>query len=192
MNKLPLALLAFAAFSLSSQNSIGQGKEVTLDPVQFSVNFIPLMAQGEFKLSENRSATLGAGFAFSAFIEGGDDGNNLEAYTTPFITSSFRNYYTRKRVKKDNLRNNSGNYVGIQSSYVFKTLLTVDDDWFETDLNSFSIGPVWGFQRNYASGIHLDLNLGLGFLTGQSDGVFDVEDQVTFIGNFELGFRINR
>ncbi|MEM9895295.1 MAG: hypothetical protein AAF789_02900, partial [Bacteroidota bacterium] len=64
-----------------------------------------------------------------------------------------------------------------------------DDLIQDTDLDNFTIGPVWGIQRNYASGFHLDLSIGLGYITGGSDESFAIENAVTPIGNFELGFR---
>lgn len=149
------------------------------------------MGHVELKLAEDQSATFGGGLLYSVFYENINGEDNLEGYTAPFFTSSYRNYYKRKRVKKSNLKNNSGNYVGLYSIYSFKTLVMEGGDTFDTDLNSFAVGPVWGFQRNYASGFHLDLSLGLGYLTGQSNEFFEVNDQLTFVGGLELGFRLD-
>lgn len=183
--------ILFLILIIFSFKSFGQGNQVTLDNAQLTVSFLPLMGHVELKLADKQSATFGAGLAYSVFYQNINGDGNLEAYTVPFLTSSYRSYYKRKRVNKSNLMNNSGNYVGMYSVYSFKTLVEVDGSFFDTKLNSFSIGPVWGIQRNYASGVHLDLSLGLGYLTGESDEVFIIENQVTLIGGFELGFKIN-
>jgi len=49
--------------------------------------------------------------------------------------------------------------------------------------NVFTVGPVWGIQRNYASGIHLGLSLGAGIMGGEN-----IDTQASFVGEFELGF----
>ena len=183
-------LLSLILFSLTF-SSHGQGTEVTLDNAQLTLSFVPLMAHVELKLAESQSVTFGGGLGYSVYYENVNGEESFEAFTSPFFTSSYRSYYKRKRVKKDNLKNNSGNYVGVYSFYGFKTLLTDNGETFLTDFNSFAIGPVWGFQRNYASGLHLDLSLGLGYLTGQSNEFFGVDDQITFLGGFELGFRLD-
>ena len=187
MKKISILTVLLLFISLSNY---GQGNEVTLDNAQLTISFLPLMGHVELKLSENQSGTFGGGLGYSVYYQNVNGNGNLEAYTSPFLTSSFRSYYKRKRVKKSNLKNNSGNYVGVYSIYSFKTIITEGNDTFDTDLNSFAVGPVWGFQRNYASGVHLDLSLGFGYLTGQSDEFFSVDDQVTLIGGFELGFKL--
>ena len=54
------------------------------------------------------------------------------------------------------------------------------------DEKAFYLGPVWGIQRNYKSGIHLGLSLGAGFITGANTN-FDFHG----VGSFELGFIIS-
>jgi len=191
MKLLVVCFLSVILFTGITTESKGQGEEVTLDPVQVSFNILPLMAQAEFGLSDNQSITFGGGLGFSAYFESINGEESFEAFSTPFITASFRNYYKRKRVNKDNLKNNSGNYVGLYTSYQFDTVIDINGfGTIETELNSYRIGPVWGFQRNYASGIHLDLSLGLGFQGGQSDEFIEIENQLVFLSGFELGFKI--
>ena len=104
----------------------------------------------------------------------------------PFISGSYRNYYPRKRVKKD-LRPNSGNYVGILTGYRFNSIAdNAEYDISDRLENSYYLGPVWGIQRNYQSGIHLGLSLGGGFAVGSSSDIY-----FTGVGGFEFGFVIN-
>ncbi len=163
---------------------------VELSPTQFTLSVLPLMAHLESKLTDHQSITFGGGLIYSAYYSDVNGEGEFEFYTTPFLTASLRNYYKRKYVRKDNLRQNSGNYVAFLATYQFDTIVDIDGlGVLETDLNSFTLGPVWGFQRNYGSGIHLDLSMGLGYRTGQSNEVISIEKGITFIGGFELGFR---
>ena len=105
----------------------------------------------------------------------------------PFITGSFQHYYQRKFVRKE-LRQNSGNFIGVSAGYYFDAIADNLDHGTTTErANSFTIGPVWGIQRNYQSGIHLKLSLGPGIGFGEN-----AESDVFFApaGGFEFGFVI--
>jgi len=84
-------------------------QDVNLSKNQLNANLIPLSLSYEGKIDDNKSFTLGGG------INGTGTTVDDEPYffVAPAFSASVRNYYTRKRVKKDNLQNNSGNYVGI-------------------------------------------------------------------------------
>ncbi|MEQ9299781.1 MAG: hypothetical protein RIF33_14505 [Cyclobacteriaceae bacterium] len=185
------ALAVILSITFSSISPTLAQEKVDLAPTQFTVSFLPLMAHLESKLTDHQSVTFGGGLAYSAYYSEINGEGEFEFYTTPFLTASLRNYYNRKFVRKDNLKQNSGNYVAFLASYQFDTIADIDGlSMVETDLNSFTIGPVWGFQRNYGSGIHFDLSIGLGYRNGQSNEVFKIEEGLTFIGGFELGFRL--
>ncbi|MCP4461157.1 MAG: hypothetical protein GY816_24520 [Cytophagales bacterium] len=98
------------------------------------------------------------------------------------VYGGFRNYYGRKRIKKSNLRNNSGNYFGLFSSYRFKAIGPEDN---RASSKTYTIGPVWGMERNYASGIHLGLSVGPGIVGGNS-----TRTRATVVEHFEIGFRL--
>lgn len=192
MKKSPLLTFAFLTFSFIQIQVAAQDREVTLDPTQITVSIFPLMLHLEAKVGEKQSITVGGGLAYSLYYQNINGQGNLESYSSPFLTGSFRNYYTRKRVKKDNLKNNSGNYVGLYTFYQFQTPVDVGIGTIDSDLNAISIGPVWGIQRNYANGIHLDLSLGLGYIGYESDENLNVENRFDIIGGFEFGFRFNQ
>ena len=163
---------------------------VDLTSTQFTVSILPLMAHIEGKLSDKQSLTFGGGLGYSAFYSEVNGEGDFEFFSTPFLTASFRNYYNRKFVRKDNLKQNSGNYVALLGNYQFENLVDLGVlGTGKTGLDSFSIGPVWGIQRNYGSGIHLDLSVGVGYRVGQSNEFVEIESGLTFIGGFELGYR---
>ncbi|MEO9869040.1 hypothetical protein [Ekhidna sp.] len=192
MKPLITTLLSLIILISSQQRSLAQGKEVTLDTTQFTISILPLMAHLEAKVGEKQSVTFGGGLAYSFYFQSINGEESFESYSTPFLTASFRNYYNRKRIKKDNLKNNSGNYVGLYSSYQFNTIVDAGGfGTFESDLNGFTVGPVWGIQRNYASGIHLDISVGLGYTGFESDDIIMVDNKFGIIGGFEFGFRFN-
>ncbi|WP_436517879.1 hypothetical protein [Ekhidna sp. To15] len=164
------------------------GQNVTLSDNQLSANILPLTLSYERKIDENKSFTFSGGIAATAYAETGSNGSNSYFFATPYLTSSIRNYYSRKNIKKSNLRNNSGNYVALYYQHQFEPFGSTTDPLEQAARNQvsnvFAIGPVWGFERNYASGIHLGLSIGVGY----SNGEFQKSGEVTFIGEFEFGF----
>ncbi|MEM9338412.1 MAG: hypothetical protein AAGA66_06755 [Bacteroidota bacterium] len=180
-------ILCFVSFA---SKVYSQGYDVTLDPVQVAGNVVPLSVNVEIKTSVNRSITFGSGLAYDFSYVSIQGEETFNFFFRPFLTASMRNYYRRKSQKKDNLRNNSGNYVALLSGYNFKTSVSVGNDVVETNLDNFFIGPVWGIQRNYASGIHLDLNIGLGYVKAQSNQNIAIQEGITLIGEFEIGYKI--
>ncbi len=168
------------------------GQNVELSENQLSASIFPAGFTYEKKIDDSKSFTLGAGMIPSVVVETRTIASNstTETYVffQPYIASSFRNYYTRNSVKKSNLKENSGNYIGLLYSHWFKPLGTTDN-FFEQKFrdertNLFTVGPVWGIERNYASGIHLDLSIGVGY----QDSEFLERGEVTIIGQFEFGF----
>jgi hypothetical protein len=176
-----------AVFILTATVSFGQNVE--LAKTQLNFNVLPLTLSFEGKLDDNKSITLAGGLGFVAEYEtstyGGSSGN---FYVLPMTYMSFRNYYSRKNVRKNNLRNNSGNYVGLFGLYQFAALNHANSEWNGFDIpgspvnNIYAVGPVWGIQRNYASGIHLGLSLGVGVIGGKY-----IDTTAGYIGEFEFG-----
>ena len=181
MKKVLITLLLATSFGGFAQN-------VTLSDNQLNLNIVPLTLSYERKIDENKSFTLSGGIAPAAYAESGANGTNSYFFAAPFMTSSFRNYYTRKSIKKSNLKNNSGNYVGLFYQHQFEPFGSTSDPLEQRArdkvTNVFAVGPVWGFERNYASGIHLGLSIGVGYTNGEyQDG-----GELTLVGGFELGF----
>ena len=86
------------------------------------------------------------------------------------------------------MKNNSGNYVGLFYQHQFEPFGSTSDPLEQRArdkvTNVFAVGPVWGFERNYASGIHLGLSIGVGYTNGEHQN----GGELTLVGGFELGF----
>ena len=171
---------------------VSAAQNVKLSKSQLSANIVPLTLTYEGKIDANKSFTLSAGIVPAVVVETRSSGlsSTTETYTffQPHISGSFRNYYSRNNIKKSNLRNNSGNYWGLLCSHWLKPFGSSDDIFeqgvLDQKTNYLTVGPVWGFERNYASGIHLDLNIGLGYTNGE----FLETGDIAFVGQFEIGF----
>ena len=174
------------ALVLTASTSFGQ--EVDLAKTQLNINLLPLTLSFEGKLDDNKSVTLGGGLGYTAYYSNSTfDGSEAVFVAVPMVYTSFRNYYKRNNVRKSDLRPNSGNYVGIFASYQFEALgdpNTLNEFIAHLELsNVYTVGPVWGFERNYASGVHLGLSVGAGLIGGKY-----IETGASIIGEFEFGF----
>ena len=112
------------------------------------------------------------------------DGTKFEFYVAPFVSGEFRNYYNRKSVKKE-LAPNSGNYFGLAAGYNMNRIIndTGKDYYDDSYENSYFVGPVWGFQRNYLNGFHLNVSVGLGYYQGDY-----MEGSIKMISTGGIGF----
>ena len=176
--KIVLVLLCCGWFLAGAQDRV----PVELNNTQFNLNILDPGITFEKSINHNQSFTLGTGITLL-----GDYEEDQERYSVnPFVKASYRNYYPRNRVKKE-LLPNSGNYVGVLSGYNFDSIIDNLESGESNELanNTYYIGPVWGIQRNYRSGIHLGFSLGAGFAVG-NDSDFDF----TGLGEFEFGFVI--
>lgn len=176
MINLLTILLCFGWITTNAQERI----PVNLNSTQFNLNILDPSVTFEKSINDNQSFTAGAGITLLSDWE--EDQGTLSI--NPFIQSSYRNYYSRKRVKKE-LKPNSGNYIGVVTGYNFDAIAEEAENGTNRLSNSFYLGPVWGIQRNYKSGIHLGFSIGGGFGVGNSDLYF------TGVGEFEFGFVIN-
>ena len=180
MKNIFTLLLVLMTLSIFSQDRI----PVEMANSQFSINILSPSLTYEKGLNENQSLYLSLGLEGLSRTNENNDG---KIGVAPVIEATYRNYYPRKKVKKE-LRPNSGNYVGLSAGYIMNSIADNLEDFDQPfkEESAFFLGPVWGIQRNYKSGIHLGLSLGGGFITGKNTN-FDFN----FIGNFELGFVIN-
>ena len=172
MNKYIL-LLMIGLTTAVSQADAQDRYPVELRPFQLTIGLLEPSVIAEVKLTDQISfaatGALSLGFASD------------ELFIFPLARGSVRNYYPRKRVKKSNLRPNSGNFIALQGGYYFPAIY----DGLTSADKSFFIGPAWGIQRNYASGIHLGLSLGLGYGNGPyRDG------GIAGTGHFTFGFTL--
>lgn len=139
-----------------------------LKNTQARMTILPLGFSVELKLAEKQTLSLAGGLQMSYYAYSDTyQGSGSEFFMSPFLTGEFRNYYNRKFVKKE-LEQNSGNYVALAVGYSGKRLGNNENAIFiNSNENSFFVGPVWGFQRNYKTGFHLNLSIGLGYSSGE-------------------------
>lgn len=170
----------------SVQIAFCQGSVTTeLKPTQVRALFLCPGISIEQKLSNKHS------FNLIAAIQPGvsehtlePDGTQYEFYMAPFVSGEIRNYYDRKQVKKE-LAPNSGNYFALAVGYYMNRIINDSgkENYDESLENSFFVGPVWGFQRNYLNGFHLNISFGLGYQQGEH-----LDGRVGLITNGGFGF----
>jgi len=125
--------------------------------------------------------SFGFGYQTSAFW-----GSTFVIY--PTINEQFRHYYNlEKRVGKGRrTAGNSGNFYGLSAIYNFKSINTNFD--ISSFNSSFTIAPVWGFQRTYMHKFNLNLNGGVGYN-------IDIEkdnNEIVPVINFTIGWVIGK
>ncbi|MEQ9426669.1 MAG: hypothetical protein RJQ09_19760 [Cyclobacteriaceae bacterium] len=175
---LLIAVLIGASFTAFSQDKI----PVDLKENQFYITILEPGISFEKKLAANQSLLFNAGLTTLSEADTDDFSISLN----PVITGDFRNYYSRKRVKKE-LNSNSGNYVALRAGYYFDAIAEDLEAGTIDATQSFFMGPVWGIQRNYKSGIHLGFSIGGGISTGKYQDI-----GFTGLGQFHLGFAIGK
>lgn len=104
----------------------------------------------------------------------------------PVIKEQFRHYYNldKRAAKGKRTAFNSGNFVGMQAMYRFKSIST--NKKFEEYEPALIIASVWGFQRTYKRKFNLGLNMGFGANFEKND------TDLVFVGNFTLGWIIGK
>ncbi len=104
----------------------------------------------------------------------------------PNVNGQFRHYYNlEKRVLNGKVTShNSGGFVALVAVYSFKSITT--NETFLTTNSSFTIAPVWGFQRTYKHNFNLDMNLGAGYNVSKDKSSFQP------VLNFSLGWVIGK
>ncbi|NNE25664.1 MAG: hypothetical protein HKN09_02365 [Saprospiraceae bacterium] len=153
---------------------------VDLDESRLYLNlFVPSFTL-EQKISANQSLLATAGLR----LYGEEQFEEFEMSMNPFVELEFRNYYPRKKVKKE-LRQNSGNFIGVLSGYIFNDVVGSSEIDTYTYNNDVYLAGVWGIQRNYQSGIHLNLKLGPMIQIG--DGEVDGNLYIHFGLGIQLG-----
>lgn len=175
--QITLVLLVFTSI-LSGQNL-----KDSVEDHMFKANL--LITPGlEYEFGVTKNSTLdfrlGTGFAYVKV-------NNEEDYGV-FLTfeGSYRYYYNfeQRIAKGKKTSGNSANYVALTTFFSNGDAILGDVELSSDYLGQ--VGPVWGFQRTYNSGINLGLELGLGYAFSENDSF------VTPIIGFRLGWAFGK
>lgn len=150
---------------------------VQLNKHSFAVSILSPGFQYELKLAEKKSlAFLGSSGVYSY----ASSSNGFQVGFTPYLQSTYRRYYDRKKVNKE-LKHNSGNYYG---AFVYYS----DREWLAENMtNNQTVGSgfTWGLQRNYKSNIYLGFSTQLGVTYSEIYGIRGLINT-----EFRLGFLI--
>ena len=129
-------------------------------------------------------------------------GSHSDIYFDPALMVQYRYYYNgiARESKGKRTERNSLNYIGPLFEVTFTKAAMTGESYEEDNRRVvYTLGFVWGIQRNYRKRFSLDLNLGLGyfFTTGtELDYNYQVvhvsQSGFTIPGNLSLGFWLNR
>ena len=107
-------LVVLLGLGLLSQTHAQDRFPVELKDNQFYVTILEPGIAWEKKLADKQSFRA----AFGLTQLGTNNNDDFGYSINPTVSADFRNFYARKRVKKD-LNPNSGNYVGLRTGYNF-------------------------------------------------------------------------
>lgn len=180
MKKNYLTLIVFA-FLFNA--SYAQDEAVTtVQKNQFKINLLFPGFVYEHGFSAKNTlyseVSLGAGYRYDSYY---DESN---VYLFPMITEQFRHYYNfdKRASKGKRTAYNSANFVALAASYNFQSIST--NESYGNYAPSFTLAPVWGFQRTYKGKLNLEVHLGAGINIDKYD------TQFAPIANFTLGWVI--
>lgn len=155
---------------------------VSVEKNQFKINLLVPGFVYEHGFSAKNTlyseASIGLGYRYNSFY---DEGN---FYFDPMINEQFRHYYNleKRAAKGKRTARNSGNFIAGSAYYNFKSFSTKKYGEYAP---SFTIAPLWGFQRSYKGRFNLEVHLGAGVNFDKYDTEFAT------IANFTLGWVIN-
>ncbi|MTH18223.1 hypothetical protein [Flavobacterium sp. LC2016-01] len=181
MKKIYFLMLLLAAFNVHAQDDA----PVSVAKNQFKINVILLpgfVYEHGFSAKNTlySEASIVTGYRHNSWYD------ESTWYFTPRITEQLRHYYNleKRATKGKRTAFNSGNFIALNANYYFQSIST--NKWFNEEVPSFAIGPVWGIQRTYKGKLNIDLHIGAGVYVDKYDTDF------TPIANFCLGWVIGK
>ncbi|MEN2401296.1 DUF3575 domain-containing protein [Flavobacterium sp. MC2016-06] len=177
-------LFLLLSFLLVSSLQAQEEAATTVAKNQFKINMLfPGFVYEHGFTAKNTlysEVSLGAGYRYNSYNNDG----TFDIY--PMINAQLRHYYNlEKRANKGKrTAHNSGNFLALSAYYNFESISTNDD--YGYFVQSFTIAPVWGFQRTYKRKLNLEVHLG----AGVNFDKFDTE--IIPVANFTLGWVIGK
>lgn len=197
-------LLSFTCF-ISLVTSFAQpqkNKETVVVPVTKILFFSPGVSY-ELPIGKKQTLVAGAFLPPIFSFAGGADGSIISHFKiNPATEIGYRYYYngTVRQRKGKGIEMNSMNYLSSKFGLSYTKAAIQNNRPNEDERRAvYSLGAVWGMQRNYNKRFSLDLQLGIGYgfgLATQNNGVSvstrSTVGQLGVITNLTLGFWLNR
>jgi hypothetical protein len=157
----------------------------TVEKNQFKINLV--LPGFVYEHGFNYKNTLYSGISFGIGYRNNDYyGSGWSFY--PTITEQFRHYYNleRRASKGKVTAHNSGGFVALHTNYNFRPISS--NDSYSSTETSFTIAPVWGFQRTYKGNFNLGFNIGAGYTINS----YSEDSGFVPVLNFSLGWVIGK
>ncbi|WP_269222796.1 DUF3575 domain-containing protein [Flavobacterium sp. IMCC34518] len=181
--KLSLSIVLFLLFT-PLFNVVAQ-ENPSVEKNLFKINMLLLGVAYEHGFDTKNTLyselSFGVGYRDSGF-----NGSSWSFY--PSITEQFRHYYNlEKRTNKGKVTtNNSGGFIALHANYNFRPISS--NDSYSSTETSFTIAPLWGFQRTYKGNFNLGLNIGAGYTVNS----YSEDSGFVPVLNFSLGWVIGK
>ena len=179
-NYLLLLLLFLVSITMQAQDEAVANVEKS----QFKINFLFPGFVYEYGFDDKNTlyseACLGIGYRYNSYYD------ESTMYFLPMINEQFRHYYNLEKRARKGKRTayNSGNFIAMSATYSFQSIST--NEKYAEYCPSFTIAPVWGFQRTYKRKFNLEVNLGAGVNFDRFDTEFAP------VATFTLGWVIGK
>jgi hypothetical protein len=171
-------------FSLMAlQNLCAQNSQITVEKNLYKINL--LLPGFVYEHGFSSKNTLYSEFSFGFGYRNSDFGGSTWTFY-PTINEQFRHYYNleKRAGKGKRTAGNSGNFYGLNAFYNFESINSNTDA--SSSYASFTVAPVYGFQRTYKHKFNLSLNGGVGYNIEKDNNEF-----VPVI-NFTIGWVIGK
>jgi len=180
-----------AIIALCTLTIVVKGQEISVEKVinEIQTGFLGIWGHNESKLTNEIS--LRSEIGFDSEIFGGSFYSKTGIVLVPVITLEPRWYYNLKKrdSKSKNIKNNSGNYIALKTSYY--------PDWFVISnydnlslISQIYIIPRWGIRRTIGNHFNFETGVGLAYryVFAKSAGYTDNESEILFNINLRIGY----
>ncbi|MCC9137543.1 hypothetical protein ACFSKU_15560 [Pontibacter silvestris] len=152
---LPIVVLLMTSCVAQAQNDL----PVTVTKRLYKINFFTLGLEFEQALGKSSTFNINPNISFGLDYHNERDYN---AYLWPSLELQTRGYYNLNKRSKagKNVSDNSGNFIALSIYGNTPSLIEHEESGNEA---SYGVGPVWGMQRNFNSGLNLTVTAGAGY-----------------------------
>ncbi|MDA3780511.1 MAG: hypothetical protein PF487_09895 [Bacteroidales bacterium] len=181
-----LIIIILSGLSLNT-NAQGISVEKSISGIQ--TGFLGIWVNNEAKLT--KEIALRSEIGFDCGIFGGSFYEKTGFLFIPVIRVEPRWYYNleKRDAKSKNIINNSGNYIGIKTSF--------NPDWFLISnyenlkiVNQIAIIPKWGIKRSIGNHFNFETGIGIGYryIFAKSAGYRENENELAVDLHLRIGY----